>query len=361
MNSPVPVPSWPERRRNAEADCERAASDLSDTACAERVRSAATDPKWEVRKVVAEALAEFPEPLFRELSVQLAGDSNSMVQHAAKRSIARRSPATALSASHPTVIQAELDRIERRFGADARKAAFRFAERTVALHVRTAVHDIKNILTHFNIDTTAIAKCATSARLKARLERFENGRAYLKQLVERMEMYSREPEITPQAEDLVELLAESVAAARDQVRAEGKPPDPVECEIRSPSSFIVPVSRFDFAMVLTNLIKNAIQSHAVSESELRSGKVLIEMQRTAPGVQIAVKDTGRGIAPGDLRKLLDFVPGGSSKPGGMGYGLPTCRKYVEAHGGELKMRSEESVGTEVIVSLPINSSDERHE
>src|SRR4029079_19417487 len=96
-----------------------------------------------------------------------------------------------------------------------------------------------------------------------------------------------------QPEDVVEIVKESVLAARDQVRNEGKDPAPVECEVRGPASIILPVSRFHFSMVLTNLIKNAMQSHAISESELRTGRVVVEMSTSDDGVRIAITDTGR--------------------------------------------------------------------
>jgi signal transduction histidine kinase len=343
---------WRERRRQVGADCELIVGHPDDQACADRIRQFVRDSKWEIRKVVAESLASFPESLARELTALLAVDSNAMVRSAAQRSIARRSPASALSSSHPNLIQTELERIERKFGPDARRDAFNLAEKTVFLHVRTAVHDIKNILTHFNVETAPLLNVVSDPSTRSRIQRLEKGRQYLVRLVEMMDDYSRDLEFTRQSEDLVGLVRESVDAARDQVRKEGKDPTPVECEVRGPFSIVLPVSRFQFAMVLTNLIKNAIQSHAISETELRTGRVVVEMNMSDDGVRIAITDTGRGISPSDLQKLLDFVPGGSSKPGGMGYGLPICRRYTEAHGGELTMRSEEDKGTEVVINLP---------
>lgn len=344
---------WRERRRQVEADCELIVKQADDQACADRIRRFVHDAKWEIRKVVAESLASFPEPLARELTVLLAGDSNAMVRSAAQRSLTRRSPASALSSSHPSMIQTELERIERKFGPDARRDAFSLAEKTVFLHIRTAVHDIKNILTHFNVDTKPLLNVVSDPSTKSRLLRLEKGRQYLVRLLAMMDDYSRDLEFTKLSEDLVGLVNESVDAARDQVRKEGKDPAPIECEVRGPSSIILPVSRFQFAMVLTNLIKNAIQSHAISETELRTGRVVVEMSTSDDGVRIAITDTGRGISPSDLQKLRDFVPGGSSKPGGMGYGLPICRRYVEAHGGRLTMNSEEDKGTEVVITLPV--------
>jgi signal transduction histidine kinase len=352
-DSQPPPASWPERRRRVTADCALIAENRDDAECAGRLREASGDQKWEVRKVVAEGLASFPEPLARELSAKLAADSNAMVRSAADRSISRRGPASTLSSSHPSVIQTELERIERKFGTEARQEAFRLAERAAFLHVRTAVHDIKNILTHFNLDLGALLKAAPDSPSKARVLRFENGRQYLIKLVGMMEAYSRDINLTWHAEDLVEIVQECVNAACDQVQNEGKDPSPVKCEVRGVPSIVHRVSRFHFAMVVTNLIKNAIQSHAVSEKALRKGQVAIEVASCSDAVRISIGDTGKGISPSDLQKLLDFVPGGSSKPGGMGYGLPICRRYIEAHGGALTIRSEEEKGTEVVITLPV--------
>jgi signal transduction histidine kinase len=202
------------------------------------------------------------------------------------------------------------------------------------------------------VDTKALLKIAPDDAVKSRISRLETGREYLQRLVLMMEAYSRDIDLDWRPEDLVELAKESVAAARDQVLKEGKSPDPVECAVVSNASLILPISRFHFAMVLTNLIKNAIQSHAISETILRPGRVAIEISRSEDGVRITIADSGRGIAPGDLQKLLDFVPGGTAKPGGMGYGLPICRRYTEAHGGTLTMKSKEDKGTEVVITLP---------
>ena len=71
-----------------------------------------------------------------------------------------------------------------------------------------------------------------------------------------------------------------------------------------------------------------------------------------------VTDSGKGINARDLEKLLEFVPGNTSKKHlGTGYGLPIAKRYVEAHGGKLTMLSEEDNGTVVTVLLPLSKSD----
>jgi two-component system cell cycle sensor histidine kinase PleC len=72
-------------------------------------------------------------------------------------------------------------------------------------------------------------------------------------------------------------------------------------------------------------------------------------------VRVEVTDTGKGISTRDLEKLLEFVPGNTSKKHlGTGYGLPIAKRYIEAHGGKLTLMSEEDKGTTVVVLLPLD-------
>jgi two-component system, NtrC family, sensor kinase len=70
-------------------------------------------------------------------------------------------------------------------------------------------------------------------------------------------------------------------------------------------------------------------------------------------VQIRVSDNGGGIP----QKILDkiFQPFFTTKPTGQGTGLGLSLSYdiVKAHGGELKVETKESEGTEFIILLPV--------
>jgi len=71
---------------------------------------------------------------------------------------------------------------------------------------------------------------------------------------------------------------------------------------------------------------------------------------------IAVLDTGIGIEPAELDKVLEPFSNVSDliarKPGGTGLGLPLCRAFVRLLGGELTITSEVGEGTSVTVRLP---------
>lgn len=104
--------------------------------------------------------------------------------------------------------------------------------------------------------------------------------------------------------------------------------------------------------VILNLLSNAVKFTPAG------GEVRIQAwQKVADGtVNIVVKDTGIGIAPKDLAKVMS--PFGqvdiklSRKYEGTGLGLPLARKFVEALGGEFLIESEVNVGTTITIVLP---------
>jgi signal transduction histidine kinase len=65
---------------------------------------------------------------------------------------------------------------------------------------------------------------------------------------------------------------------------------------------------------------------------------------------IHVIDTGPGIEPSKLNDI--FRPYFTTRPGGTGLGLPTTRRIVHEHGGELTVHSEPGKGTDFTIHLP---------
>jgi signal transduction histidine kinase len=70
-------------------------------------------------------------------------------------------------------------------------------------------------------------------------------------------------------------------------------------------------------------------------------------------VAIAVKDTGTGITPGNMKKL--FEPLFTTKPKGIGLGLAVSRKLVEANSGRIEAQSEAGQGSTFTLYLPVQS------
>jgi CheY-like chemotaxis protein len=72
----------------------------------------------------------------------------------------------------------------------------------------------------------------------------------------------------------------------------------------------------------------------------------------APGryTVISVRDRGCGISPENLPRI--FEPDFSTKLNGNGIGLASCQAIVTAHGGAIRVASQEGVGSEFLVFLP---------
>ncbi len=65
---------------------------------------------------------------------------------------------------------------------------------------------------------------------------------------------------------------------------------------------------------------------------------------------LGIEDTGVGIDPASLAQVFD--PFFTTKEAGTGLGLSIVRKIVEQHRGEVRIESEQGVGTRVTVVLP---------
>src|SRR5207253_3050867 len=104
--------------------------------------------------------------------------------------------------------------------------------------------------------------------------------------------------------------------------------------------------------VVWNLLTNAVKFTP------KKGEVRVEFDRVGSKFQIAVSDTGQGIAPDFLPHVFDrFSQADASttrKVGGLGLGLSIVRHIVELHGGSVIAHSEGlGFGTTVIVQIPI--------
>jgi len=104
-----------------------------------------------------------------------------------------------------------------------------------------------------------------------------------------------------------------------------------------------------------NLIKNAIEAHVISDAEFRPGRVNIHAAREGGSLVVTITDTGQGISHEDLKDIMEFVPGRSSKgERGSGFGLPLAHLYIEEHEGTLEFTSALGEGTTATVRIPFS-------
>ena len=96
--------------------------------------------------------------------------------------------------------------------------------------------------------------------------------------------------------------------------------------------------------VFLNLCKNAF------DVTPPGGRLILRVRVEEGEVRIYVMDQGPGIVAKDLSRI--FEPFYTTKEHGTGLGLPISHRIVEGHGGTIKVRSFQGVGTTFIICLP---------
>jgi two-component system sensor kinase FixL len=156
-------------------------------------------------------------------------------------------------------------------------------------------------------------------------------------IIRRLREFVARGESEPRTESLAKLLEDASTLALIGARENG-----VSVAFRLDSKAdLVFADRIQVQQVLVNLIRNAIESMAEGANERRLEVTTLAAEQGT--VEIAVSDTGPGLAPEIARHL--FQPFMTTKRKGMGLGLSICRTIVEAHGGKIWVEDRPGGGT----------------
>ncbi len=144
--------------------------------------------------------------------------------------------------------------------------------------------------------------------------------------------------------DLGQVLQEVVGMVRPEARRQA-----VTIDVDSaPGLPAVLADRILVAQAILNLLRNAVDAVVGEPPERR--RVSLRTATVSDGVEVTVADSGPGVSPEVGGKLFEsFV---STKPHGLGMGLPISRSIVEAHGGQLRYGPAPGGGTVFSFRLP---------
>jgi two-component system OmpR family sensor kinase len=144
--------------------------------------------------------------------------------------------------------------------------------------------------------------------------------------------------------ELVDVAAEAVAAAG----AVG-PDWPIRLEATQPVEVLGDAARL--RQVLDNLLANA-RAHTPAGT-----RVTVRVGRTDDRGIVEVDDDGPGLAPEDAARVFERFyrtdESRSRRSGGTGLGLAIVAAIVEAHGGEVSLRTAPGAGARFTIELPL--------
>jgi len=207
-------------------------------------------------------------------------------------------------------------------------------------------HEIRNPLSTIRLNLELIAEDLTEGdsprdqRLRRKVETVQRECRHLEHVLEAFLEFARAHALRTTRGSLNEVVRKFLDFFQPQAAEHG-------VEISPHLAGHLPDVDLDprmFQQVLENLSRNALQAmpdggrleFLTSE---RDGRVLLE-----------IIDNGCGMDQSTQERMFDTFF--STKPGGSGLGLPTVRRIIEAHGGEITCESAVGKGTRFRIVLP---------
>ncbi|WP_233888392.1 trifunctional serine/threonine-protein kinase/ATP-binding protein/sensor histidine kinase [Paraburkholderia flagellata] len=208
---------------------------------------------------------------------------------------------------------------------------------------------------------TAIAAYASAALrwLAARPPNFDEARLALTRIVadserangivDRTRAYFKKEPLRTDGLDVNDMIRELIALMRGEASKFG-----VELTVELAEGLPrVQGARVQLQQVMLNLMINAIE--AMSEMKAGERMLLIRTGRTGENeLCITVQDSGPGLAAGNLEGVFEAFF--TTKPEGLGMGLPICRSIVQSHGGRLWVTPNIPAGVGFHFTLPAQGS-----
>jgi heavy metal sensor kinase len=216
----------------------------------------------------------------------------------------------------------------------------------VSHELRTPLTRLKGTLDLALSRPTSAEECRESIRTAAAAANAMHRLVLDLLLVARSDAGQLRPVLRPL--DLAAVLREAAAALPE--------PEGIELGLHLPDAPLrVWADEAQLVRLFTNLLENAVRHTPPG------GRVTLAAERLGRGVLVTVRDTGEGIPPEHLPRVLErFYRVDAARDraaGGSGLGLPIAKGIAEAHGGTLTLDSQAGLGTAVRVLLPVEPGE----
>ncbi|MEL7500225.1 MAG: PAS domain S-box protein [Planctomycetota bacterium] len=200
-------------------------------------------------------------------------------------------------------------------------------------------HEIRNPLNAVKTSAYYLlnAKNPSAEKTKEHLERIDRQVTMIDNVVTALSDVAKLPDANLDSVDLGPILRRLVAMV--------ELPENIEPIVDLPEHLPdVQVDENQIVIAFKNLLRNARDAMAD-----RGGKLTISATIEQDAVVFHVNDTGCGISPEDMQKILE--PLYTTKARGMGLGLSITRAIVEKNAGELSVASEPGKGSQFSILL----------
>jgi len=210
----------------------------------------------------------------------------------------------------------------------------------LGLAARTLTHEIRNPLGTIRAQEAVLRKTLPEGH-EDELDIIAGEVDRLNGLSDRVREWLDDPAGRPEILDLGETVPGILRRFPANVTLAGEPP----------SGLRIRMDPMLFETTVTNLLRNAVESHQAAGRTTPPEMVLDVRGRR---VSIHVDDAGTGLPEGPVEELFD--PFRTTKTRGSGVGLALARRAAEAAGGSLELRDRPEGGARASLVLPLEKS-----
>lgn len=239
------------------------------------------------------------------------------------------------------------------------------AERLAELGSMTGglAHEIKNPLSTIGLNAQLVSESIADSplpvdqreRLLRRMEALSREVERLRGILTDFLQFAGRIKLDPQPHDLVRLMDELSDFFHPQCEQAG-----VTLRTQLPPREVrVRIDQGLFKQAMLNLMLNGLQAMRDGGPHARRGELILRVETDDHHAIVHVIDTGPGIPQERLAEI--FRPYVSMRSGGTGLGLPTARRIVQEHGGQLSVHTDPGRGSDFVIRLALDQSIERRD
>ncbi len=164
-------------------------------------------------------------------------------------------------------------------------------------------------------------------------------------VIHRLKNFVRKGDVHKKLTDINELIVETLTFMQYQLSQ-----NRVDVQLQlSKQIKIIELDRTQIQQVLINLVNNAIDAILKNTSTIK--KIIVTTKYSEEFIIFSVEDSGKGMSDTTLAKIFEAFH--TTKANGMGMGLAISKTIIDAHAGDIQVKSILNVGTIFTIKLPI--------
>jgi PAS domain S-box-containing protein len=210
--------------------------------------------------------------------------------------------------------------------------------------VSVVSHEVRNPLQNIQLGLDALSdEVGEDATIQEILEEITYGVEILNGIISNLLEYAKPPNLAYSSHSITGIVKQALNLVEHKL-------GDIDVHLELPKeNKEISVDVIKLTTVLVNLISNAAEAMPGGGNVKVCSQFMEDDEHKM--LRLTISDTGSGIKGEHLEQI--YEPFFTTKTSGVGLGIPTCRKIIEAHNGSMNIKSSIGEGTVVEIRLPV--------